>query len=646
MKRKIIMSLGALVVGLTGGLAVCGDEFFEPDDTTGTTVSNEPGIEEPSPTERQTRTLALSLLRQPGAARPAYAAVRAGLDGNWRRLDLDSIPEMEVGLGIHDEYTLLLVCEGFGEKAGRRIVQTVVLEGTHHELPSPRIGCSLANPEADTVQLAGAVRGTGGQDVTIEFGTRRIDVANEKRADGVLFATKAPPGKTTFAATLGGGAKAVTATGPIVDVTAPVTNVEIDLADARSLGRHAYDLSADGTSVFTGGQAFLWAHGLTRLDAGPLQGSPLLEEDQLSVRRTQSAKDIVDLRMQFRSTVAWSGTTVPQNAFVRVLRRADDATAVVVPDLSRLKASSARLDDTGFEVAWEITNWSILGHDTTGDPTIFLPVAYVAQARYATPSSERQMDVVVTANRVIGMNPVYHTPRLVGLPGWNDDHNFVPPQGMELTAGNLTAQAREGGNWVAADFSQAIAAYLDSRTPSASGGMSPAVMAGSDAVTIVVGGQSVDLVDERTDLSAVFKRQCVAAAPCVDAIRKDAMGIADCPDIEIYRDCEVAADPEVAVGPHRYAQDLRAEIAMRYAAGEFADEADALTVERAMDRVQTDLVKQDDGPADERSWITDNLQIYYHPDPVAPGSARIWYGTYWLGRLVQITAVNEPRLSN
>ena len=35
--------------------------------------------------------------------------------------------------------------------------------------------------------LAGAIRGTDGKDVTLQFGTRTLHVSNERAADGVLF---------------------------------------------------------------------------------------------------------------------------------------------------------------------------------------------------------------------------------------------------------------------------------------------------------------------------------------------------------------------------------------------------------------------------------------------------------------------------
>lgn len=83
--------------------------------------------------------------------------------------------------------------------------------------------------------------------------------------------------------------------------------------------------------------------------------------------------------------------------------------------------------------------------------------------------------------------------------------------------------------------------------------------------------------------------------------------------------------------PERFVDDLKVEIERWYEAHERdASAFDAPPLDEVLDNVDVDNVRVlDDLEAEEFfEWDPEYFRIFYHPDPVFPGSDRLWYGVY------------------
>jgi hypothetical protein len=628
------LGLGVAVVALAGGVMFCADAFDEPSDVV---IRHDDETEETVPpgdddTADELPTARVDWTYTDGdSAKPSFYAVKSGT-GPWRHPEPDGdLIQFEV----HDEqgrYSLALVCEAEDDK-GKTNIHTVMLEGTVRELDDPRITCPVPAAQQRTVQLAGAVRNTGGQDVAIAIGTRRFQVENEKRAEGLLFSAEAPQGRNAVLAIQGTGEKARIAAARNVRLDGATANVEIDMNDAEQTVPTNIPVAGDGYSYLAGGQAFLWFDGRTRMSVGPVAKELVDDEVTLGTRTTEKAVDVLDLHLDFRNKMPFWGIEPSPVAHVRFMRSASTPIELVLPELGFTEESVVRLGDETIDVAWKMTNWSAFGYTSDDDFALFMPTAYVARFSQED-TARRHLDLVVTPMRARGPNPAYTFENPVDTAGFEDRWLFRPADDMTVRVGNLTAYA----NGERAVPSDAIAAYLDSGAASGPGGYLH-----TRSLTTVVAGDGTEVIDDSLDLSEYFEQQCVEVATCVEQVAQDATHVQDCADLELYRRC---TDFPTETDAAQFVDDLQREIIRWYLFDEERRE-NGPSMQEILGRISAKKVRmidEDEPGIEYYPYDPRVFQVFYHPDPVDEGSPVLWYGAYLRGNLISIYPVNYYRL--
>lgn len=637
--KKATLGLGIAVVALAGGVMFCGDAFEEGNDTDVVRYddeTNEPGedetVDEEPDGELPTAMVDWTYLSG-DAAKPAFYAIKSGM-GPWRHPD----PKGDlIRFSVQDEqgrYTIALVCETTDEK-GKKNARTIMLEGTVKEIAEPYVTCPVADAQQRTVQVAGAVRNTAGQDVRIAVGTQQFRVENQKKADDLLFSAQAPQGRNAVVAMQGSGEKTLLSPARDVHFDGATGNVEIDMDDAIQLTPANIRMWTDGYSYLAGGRAFLWFDGRTRVAAGPVEKTTLEGEPFLEARTTQKANDVLDLQLDFRNKIPFWGVEPEPVAHVRFLRSASAPVQMVLPELGFTEDTAVRLTNDTIEVGWKVTNWAAFGYGEDDDFALFVPTAYVARFQQED-TMRRQLDLIVTPMRATGANPIYEFKNPANTAGFEDRWLFRPSDDVHIRAGNLTAYAY-GEHTAARD---AIAAYLDSGSQTG-----PGAYMKSRSLTTVVAGSGVNVVDASIDLTKHFEKQCAEAATCIDKVKQTPTHVQDCANLELYRRCTKA---DISAEPSEFVEDLKMEILRWYLFDEDRRE-NGPTMMRILNQISEDKVKlvQPDEPGAEYYPYDPSLyQVFYHPDPVEEGSPVLWYGAYLRGRLISIYPVNYYRLDN